>query len=267
MKKIGIVGGLAWRSTMDYYSEICRRSEELHFAANTQGCPLTPEISIESLDLNKAVSCMGEADNEESWSQFDVYHRKALERLQASGAELALIASNTAHHRFKAIVQGIQIPVISIFETAAREAAQIRVRNVLILGTALTMDSPEFRREFAKWGIEATGPNEEVARSRTIKLITELQRGKFKGASNRLRTIARSAIAHQFQGPAAVCLACTELPLAFPGFKPLSVFDYGGTSFINTSAAHINAVFDLAIATIKSGIPTLPVSRQAMRAD
>lgn len=247
MKKIGIVGGVAWRSTVDYYSEICRRSEELHFAGNPQGAHLTPEISIESLDLNKAVSCLGEVENEESWSQFDDYHRRALERLGASGAEVALIASNTPHHRFKAIVRGIRIPVISIFETAAKESARIGARRVLILGTALTMDTPEFRREFAKLDIEAAAPADETTRSSVIELISELQRGRLEGAPNRLGTIARASIKRQFFGDAIVCLACTELPLAFPEFKHLSVFDFNGMSYINTTAAHINAVFELAV--------------------
>jgi Asp/Glu/Hydantoin racemase len=159
-------------------------------------------MSIESLDLNRALSYLGEAHNEESWSQFDDYHRMALKRLEASGAEVALIASNTPHHRFKAIVQGIQIPVINIFETAARESARIRASHVLILGTALTMDSPEFRQEFAKWDIKAAGPDDGTARSRTAELIGELQQGRFEGAANRLAAIARVSIERRFQGRA-----------------------------------------------------------------
>lgn len=54
-----------------------------------------PEISIESLDLAKAISYLG-SDNDESWSRFDNYHRSALQRLEASGVDFALIASNTA---------------------------------------------------------------------------------------------------------------------------------------------------------------------------
>ncbi|MFZ0317916.1 MAG: hypothetical protein WAL56_02230 [Candidatus Sulfotelmatobacter sp.] len=50
MKKIGIVGGVAWRSTVDYYSEICTR-KPARFS-------LSPEISIESVDLNKAISSL-----------------------------------------------------------------------------------------------------------------------------------------------------------------------------------------------------------------
>jgi len=114
VKKIGIVGGVAWRSTVDYYAEICRRSE-----------PQTPEISIESLDLNKAVSYLGVDGDEESWRRFDDYHRAALQCLEASGADFALMASNTPHHRFASIVRGIGIPVISIFDVVAKESARI----------------------------------------------------------------------------------------------------------------------------------------------
>ena len=145
MKKIGIVGGVAWRSTIDYYSEICRRSEEWHRARNPQAVPSTPEISIESLDLNQAVSYFGTDDDDESWRQFDQYHRAALKRLEASGAEFALIASNSPHHRFAEIVRGVGIPVISILQAVAKESARCGVREILILGTLLTMKSPVFR--------------------------------------------------------------------------------------------------------------------------
>jgi aspartate racemase len=141
MKKMGIVGGVGWRFTVDYYSEVCRRSEEWHLARNPQTVPSIPEVSIESLDLNKAVSYLGTDDDDESWRQFDDYHRAALQRLEASGADFALMASNTPHHRFADIVHGIGIPVISIFDEVARESARIGAREVLILGTPVTMRS------------------------------------------------------------------------------------------------------------------------------
>src|SRR5229473_4141017 len=131
MKKIGIVGGVAWLSTVDYYTEICRRSERWHVARNLPGVPSTPEMSIESLDHNKAVSYLGIDGDEESWSQFDDYHRAALKRLEASGADFAIIASNTPHHRFASIIRGVEIPVISLIEALAMESARIGAREVL----------------------------------------------------------------------------------------------------------------------------------------
>jgi aspartate racemase len=150
MKRIGIVGGIGWQSTTEYYSGLCRRSEQWHLARTRRDVPTMPEISIKSLDLAKAISYLGSNDdNEQSWSQFDDYHRRALKRLETSGADIALIASNTPHHRFEAIVRSIRIPVISILDEVAKESARIGAQQVLLLGTALTMRSPKFRETFA----------------------------------------------------------------------------------------------------------------------
>ena len=249
MKKIGIVGGIGWQSTTEYYSELCRRSEHWHLARNPRDVPTMPEISIESLDLAKAIAYLGSDDNEESWSQFDDYHRCALKRLETSQADFALMASNTPHHRFEAIVRSIRIPVISILNEMAKESVRIGAQQVLLLGTALTMRSPKFRETFAKYRIEAAGPLEESLRAMTAELITDLQRGKSDDADQRLATVARLSLdENQFGDQPAVCLACTELPLAFGRMKQHATFDYDGITFINTTAVHINAAFNFAVA-------------------
>jgi aspartate racemase len=247
MKKIGIVGGVAWRSTVDYYSEICRRSQRWHRARKLRGLPSTPEMSIESLDLNKAVSYLGIDGDEDSWVQFDAYHRRALQRLEASGVDFAIIASNTPHHRFASIASGIGIPVINMFEVVAKESARIGSSQVLLLGTPHTMRSVTFREEFAKHGIEAAGPADEAVNAKTAALITDLQLGKLKGAAARLGRIAKTPFQPAFTAQPAVCLACTELPLAFPEQNMLATFEYDGVTYINAMAAHVNAAFDFAV--------------------
>jgi aspartate racemase len=247
MKKVGIVGGVGWRSTVDYYSEICRRSEELCLAKNPHAVPSFPEITIESLDLNKAISYIGNDVNEESWLQFDKYHRSALQRLEANGADFALIASNCPHHRFATIVRGIGIPIISILDAVAKESARIGAAEVLILGVDLTMRSPRFREGFAKYGVEAAGPRDEAVRAMTVGLITELQLGKLVGAAERLGRIARMSFARQLKTQPVVCLACTELPLAFPEQKRLTTFEVDGILYINSTAAHIDDAVDFAV--------------------
>ncbi len=248
MKKIGIVGGVGWQSTTEYYSELCRRSEQWHLARNSRDVPTMPEISIESLDLAKAISYLGSDDDEQSWSQFDDYHRCALKRLETNEADFALMASNTPHHRFEAIVRSIRIPVISILDEMAKESARIGAQQVLLLGTALTMRSSKFRAAFAKYGIEASGPLDESLRAMTAELITDLQLGKLERAAQRVVNVARVSLETQFGDRPAVCLACTELPLAFAGMKQLPTFEYDGIVFINASAVHINAAFDFAVA-------------------
>lgn len=228
MKKIGIVGGVAWQSTVVYYSELCRRAEALG---------LRCEIAIESLDLQTAITYLGRDGNEQSWAGFDEYHRRALQRLEASGAELAAMASNTPHHRLESIVRGVGIPVVSIVDAAAAEAARIGARQVLILGTEITMSSPKFREAYARHGIDAAGPVDEAARSAIAGSIDDLQHGRTAGAAERLGAIAKAS------GRRVIALACTELPLAFAGFQTLATFEADGVQYINTTVAHIDAVF------------------------
>ena len=235
MKKIGIVGGIAWPSTVEYYAGLCRLSEERDE---------TPEMVIDSLDHNRAVAYVGDDAVPDSWLRFDAYHRDALKRLEAAGADFALIASNTSHHRLVEILRGIRIPVLSLFDAAAAECARLGARRVLILGTATTMGSPRLREAFAARGIAAAGPQDPEVRAASIRLSKELQhRGELAGAAAELDTMVRISCPPDAEPP-LVCLACTELPLAFPEQKTLAVFESGGLRYMNTTAVHIRAAFD-----------------------
>ena len=123
MKKIGIVGGIAWPSTVEYYAGLCRLGEQRHRSGSGGAC--LPEMVIESLDHERAVAYIGTDEDPGSWLRFDAYHRDALQRLEAAGADFALIASNTSHHRLAEIVRAIRIPVLSIFDVVAAECGRI----------------------------------------------------------------------------------------------------------------------------------------------
>jgi len=99
-------------------------------------------MSIESLDLNRAFSYIGTIGDEESWEKFDAYHRDALRRLEASGADFAIIASNTPHHRFGAITSGIRMPVISIFEAVAKDSQPRRDMAMFEADGVVLLDEP-----------------------------------------------------------------------------------------------------------------------------
>jgi aspartate/glutamate racemase len=58
MKKIGIVGGISWRPTVEYFREICRCAQERHLAQGLRGTAPMPEIVIESLNLAKSMSLL-----------------------------------------------------------------------------------------------------------------------------------------------------------------------------------------------------------------
>jgi aspartate racemase len=239
MKKIGIVGGVGWPSTIDYYAGICRLAEQRSPA-------LVPEMSVESLNLHAALSFRGAPGDDASWSRWDAYYRDALQRVEASGAEVAVIASNSPHDRFEAIVSGVQIPVIDIFEVAAQECARIGAREALILGTELTMNSSRLREKFGQHGIRAQAPMEDAALAMTAQLIADLQRERSEGAQGRVQAILRKAFGATLPPSHMVCLACTELPLAFPDQKEVPVFQVDGVAYLNSTVVHLNALCEFA---------------------
>jgi aspartate racemase len=252
MKKIGIVGGIAWPSTVEYYAGLCRLCEQRH--RGEPGGPAMPEMVVESLDHKRAVAYVGRDEEPSSWLRFDAYHRDALLRLESAGADFALIASNTSHHRLAEIARGVRIPVLNIFDAVAAECARIGADRVLILGTATTMRSARLREVFATHGIVAAGPADSSLHAESIMLSEELQhRGEVPGAAARLDAMVRACSGPQFSVPPLVCLACTELPLAFPELKALPVFEVQGIRYMNSTAVHIHAVFDYAVSDSSAG--------------
>jgi aspartate racemase len=242
MKKLGIVGGVAWPSTIEYYKAICELSQALHKTKSTVGPPSTPEMVIESLNINKSFGLRGHGDDDASWSEFDAYFRLALQRIEASGAEIAIIASNTPHNRYDAITTGINIPVLSIFEATATECKRAGIKDILILGTAPTMDSNAFANVLAKSGVSAFSPAGKAERDEVLRLISDLQVGKINGSEERLRDVVAASL-NAKSNTTAVCLGCTELPLAFPDSQHLPTFTRGAITYVNTTVIHAAAVF------------------------
>jgi hypothetical protein len=115
-----------------------------------------------------------------------------------------------------------------------------------ISGTVLPMKSAKFRERFKQHGIRARGPQVETMRAATTALIADLQAGKLEGATGRLASIVTRSLSKESRSQRVVCLACTELPLAFPKQKTLSTFEHDQIHYVNTSAAHIEAAVEFA---------------------
>ena len=242
MKKIGILGGIGWPSTVEYYAGLYGLAETRN---RMQDRARMPEMAIESLDLAKAERLVGSDGDEDSWSAFDAYHHAALQRLERSGADFAVIACNTAHHRLQQIERGLAIPVLGIVDTAADACAERGIRDVLILGTRTVMASAVFRAAFRQRGIDAHAPAEERHRQMVLASIDALASGHDDGVSARLRQVIAESGLDQ-NSSAAVYLGCTELPLAFPAHKHEGTFEVDGIRCINSTALHIRAAFEYA---------------------
>ncbi len=247
MKKIGILGGLAWPATVEYYKAICQLSQDYHAAFEAPGPSPMPEMCIESVNINYSYNRRGRLGDEDSWMEYDAYFHSALQRLEANGVDFAIIASNTPHNRYDAITRDLNIPVLSIFQAVADVCKRQGITQFLLLGTEPTMNAgvcPAFMRA---QGIHAFTPEDSRIQARVAALISELFTGKSHEGASRLHQIVDSVYEHTGHSDKTVCLACTELPLAFEGNEQRETFEENGVLYLNTTMIHANATFQYAI--------------------
>lgn len=234
--KIGIIGGIGWRSTIDYYAALHELATER--AEGSASAPM--EVTIESLDFGIAASLLADGERDGRWDGFDNYHRAALLRLERSEVEIAVIACNTPHERLPQIRRGTAIGLVDLFEAVVAEADRHAPERLLVLGTQATMRSGRLRTLLAARGIGMVVPDEKITR-KLAQLIADLQDGRAADAPERLIDIAAASGVRAGSGD-LVALHCTELPLAFAEPRRAAMFEWQGVRFLNPSMVHVRAL-------------------------
>jgi len=201
---------------------------------------------IESLNINETRAARGVDGDEESWQLYDSIFREAFRRLQHAGADFGMIASNTPHMRLHRIQEGLDFPVVSILDTTAGTVVTEGGKHALILGTPVTMRSDVYPKVMQDNNIAALPrPDEKDIDALHHLIDVDLYQGRVAGAADQLLSLSKKYV--QNAKTDIVCLACTELPLAFPDYADTAFFEYGGIRFVNTIAAHVDKVLNTAI--------------------
>ncbi|MBO9445421.1 aspartate/glutamate racemase family protein [Ruegeria sp. R14_0] len=244
MKKIGILGGVGWASTVDYYRAIAEGASR-HFAERGHGSPLPiPPMTIESVTQAKTRALRGTAGDEASWAAFDAVFREALLTLENAGCDFGIIASNTPHARLHAIRQGVTMPVLSIFDATAEATASTGASKALVLGTTVTMQATNYADRLAVEGITA---NDRLPEPEIAEMQAMIDSDFYGGASDNAHARLLAFCDKHARPGTAILLACTELPLAFPDHLDDPVFEANGHLFVNPSAAHVAATLKEAL--------------------
>lgn len=242
MKKIGIIGGVGWPSTIEYYRIICEESQAYHADKNVSGPIPMPEISIESLNLNFSINHRGSSELG-SWDVWDHYFNSAIKRLETCGAKVISIASVTPHARLAEISKGSTVPIVSVYEAIGVYCKSINVTKLLVLGTMPTMTSPAFITGMRQFDIKAFTPPLAEQKDDVVAIIGDLYQNKTSGAGVSIDEVIRQCIPENELTHTAVCLGCTELPLAFDKFKAESSFNINGVHYINSTVVHAKSIF------------------------
>lgn len=237
---------MGWPSTVDYYrylaNEATRRARA---AGHDDPCPV-PEIVIESMNMRALRDLWGSPGSPNGWEAYDRTLREAMLRLRAAGAEILFIASNTPHQRWETITRGVGGDLVSILDTTSAAVAEAGCDKALVLGTGLTMTGAAYPQALKTHGIQALTAPVAPARDELDRLIeAHMTEDATADLRDHLLSLSREGV----EDPAttAVCLACTELPQAFPDQRGEAVIRTEGLIFIDTAVAHAKVVLDRAL--------------------
>jgi aspartate racemase len=201
MKTIGLIGGMSWRSSLEYYKII---NETIQ---NKLGGWHSAKLILYSVDFD-------EIDNEhktKDWIKSDEILIDAAKKLEKAGADFIILCANTSHVNFDKIQGNIKIPVLHIADVTAEKIKAAKIKNVGLLGTKYTMEQDFYKgRLEKKHNLRVIVP-EEAEREIINQEINNLCLGKKNPkAKQQFINIINNLVKN---GAEAVILGCTEIPL------------------------------------------------------
>jgi aspartate racemase len=221
MKVLGIVGGIAPQSTIEYYRSIIAS----YRAQRPDGS--YPPLIINSIDLKRVLDLVAKND----LARLTEYLLEEIHKLACAGAQFGLLASNTPHIVFEALQGESPIPLISIVEATCQEAKSLGLKKVGLFGTQFTMRGQFYPQVFSRAGIEVIVPAMEDQAYIHNKYVNELIPGVFLPETRE----GLLAIVNRMKesGIQAVILGGTELSFI------LRVTEWSEVLFLDTSKIHV----------------------------
>ncbi|MFJ7887408.1 aspartate/glutamate racemase family protein [Lysinibacillus xylanilyticus] len=228
MKTIGMIGGMSWESSAEYYrlmnEEVKQQLGGLHSA----------KCILYSVDFQEIEHYQAEGE----WSKAGQVLAEAAQSLESAGAEFIVICTNTMHKVIDIITEKITIPILHIADATANQIEKTSLQKVALLGTKYTMEQDFYRARVEGFGIEVLVPFAEE-RSEVNRIIyEELCLGKIEQTSKDyyLRVIENLVQL----GAQGIILGCTEIGLLIKQEDVnVPVFD--------TTVLHAQAAVNMAI--------------------
>ncbi len=220
MKKIGLLGGMSWESSLEYYRLLNEMVKEKLGTTHSAKC------LMHSFDFHEVETLQHQG----KWEALtDLMVQEAV-NLKKAGAECIVICTNTMHKMAPDIEGATHLPVIHIADATANEINRRYVDKVLLLGTKFTMEGAFYKERLEKKGIEVVIPDESDRQIVHEIIYQELILGELKEESKKeyIKIIQKQEVS-------GVVLGCTEIPLLISeNDVTIEVFD---TTEIHASAA------------------------------
>lgn len=201
MKTIGLIGGMSWESTSEYYriinEEIKERLGGLHSA----------KCMIHSVDFEEIERFQSNGD----WNGAGEMLGNAAYSLQRGGADFIIICTNTMHKVVEKIKENIHIPVLHIADATAKEIKRKDIQTVGLLGTKYTMEQDFYKLRIEENRIKVMAPSEKDREKINEVIYTELCLGKITSQSREYYKIVIEELVQE--GAQGIILGCTEIGL------------------------------------------------------
>jgi aspartate racemase len=244
VKSIGLLGGMSWESSAVYYRLINQLVQaelgDLHSA----------KCILYSVDFAEIERLQSTGD----WVRAEQLLAQAARNLEAAGAEILLICTNTMHKVFAAIESAVTVPVLHIADVTARKIAETGIGQVGLLGTRFTMEEDFFKQRLLDHSdIETIIPKADERQFIDRVIYEELCVGQINEASR--QEFIRIANSMHSAGINGLVLGCTEIGLLLKQEDvPIELFD--------TTLLHVIAAVSWSLGIDSLGSDSLRIGAQ-----
>jgi aspartate racemase len=237
MKVIGLLGGMSWESSSEYYRLVNERVKAVLGGFHSARTVL---YSVDFAEIERM-----QADGR--WDDAGAELNRAARALEAAGADFVVLCTNTMHKVADRLSTGLGIPLLHLGDATAAAVGAAGIRRVGLLGTGFTMSQPFYRDRLAAHGLDVLVPSAEDRDLVHRVIYDELVLGVVEDTS---RQAYREVIARLVEaGAEGVIYGCTEIELLVgPADSPVPTFP--------TTRLHADAAVDYALGT--TSLPSPP---------
>ncbi|MFE4705650.1 aspartate/glutamate racemase family protein [Peribacillus simplex] len=214
MKTIGLIGGMSWESSSEYYriinEEVKAKLGGLHSA----------KCILYSVDFEEIERYQADGD----WESSGELLADAALSLEKAGAEMILICTNTMHKVVGYIEEKVSLPILHIADSTAKQIQKSKISTVGLLGTKYTMEQDFYKTRIESNGIKVLIPNDEDRKVINKVIYEELCLGEIQQSSrDHYKKVIKGLVD---EGAEGIILGCTEIGLLVkPEDSEVPLFD------------------------------------------
>ncbi|MGW8959151.1 aspartate/glutamate racemase family protein [Paenibacillus sp. NPDC055715] len=210
IKTVGIMGGMGPLATVDLMNKIIRltpaQSDQDHIHMIVDNYPKIPD---------RTAAIMGKGNDPLP------FMKQSAKRLEDAGADLIVIACNTAHYYLQDIQETVRAPIVNMPKETAKFIGEVGIRRVSLLATDGTLKTMLYQHSLREKGITVLEPD-EITQAKVMEGIYSVKAGDIEKGKSLLVNTFQTMIA---KGMEAIVAACTEIPIVMSEVDGIKVID------------------------------------------